>query len=50
MLLYHVQIQYLIEIWPFAKQIHALIIIYSFINILRLFSKCKQIWKFAKKD
>jgi len=47
-LLDHIQEWLLAEIWPFAKQIYALIIIYSFINMLKFFSKCKQMWKFAK--
>ena len=48
MLLDHIQEWLLAEIWPFAKQIWALIIIYSFINMLKFFSKCKQTGKFAK--
>jgi hypothetical protein len=50
MLLDCIQGWHLTEIWPFAKQIHPYFIIYSFINMLRFFSKCEQIVKFAKKD
>jgi hypothetical protein len=46
----HVQEWHLAEFSPFAEQIDALIIIYSFINMLSFFPKCKQMMKFAKKD
>jgi hypothetical protein len=49
-LLGYIQEWHLAEFWPFAKQNPAFIIIYSFINMLRFFSKCEQIVKFAKKD